>query len=129
MTTAAKPRTKASGLPYRHAWRWCLALIGLTIIAFWPGYLSRIGGEKVTSHFHAITATAWMLLLAAQSRSIDRGERARHRSLGLAIFALVPLFFAGGAGVEHSMAVATGSGHDPFYNIWGPSLGDRKSVV
>lgn len=123
MTPAAKPRARASRLPYRHAWRWCLALIGLTIVAFWPGYLSRIGGEKVTSHFHAITATAWMLLLAAQSWSIDRGERARHRSFGLAIFALVPLFFAGGAGVEYSMAVATGSGQDPFYNVWGSSLG------
>ncbi len=64
-----------------------------------------------------------MLLLAAQSRSIDRGRRARHRSLGLAIFILVPLFFAGGAGVEHSMAVATGSGQDAFYNVWGASLG------
>ena len=70
-----------------------------------------------------------MLLLAAQSWSIDRGDRARHRSLGLAIFALVPLFFAGGAGVEHSMAVATGSGQDPFYNIWGPSLGAYDLVA
>lgn len=123
MTAAAKPRAPAAGLPYRHAWAWCLALIALTIVAFWPGYLSQLGTAKITSHVHGITATAWMLLLAAQSRSIDRGDRARHRRLGLAIFALIPLFFAGGAGVEHSMAVATGSGQDPFYNIWGPSLG------
>lgn len=110
-------------MPYRLAWIWCLALVALTVVAFWPGYLSRLGTAPVSSHYHAITATAWILLLAAQSWAIDRGRRAQHRSLGLAIFALVPLFFVGGAGVEHSMAVATGSGQDPFYNIWGPSLG------
>jgi len=120
---AAGQRPTAGAMPYRGAWMWCLALIALTVVAFWPGYLSRLGGEKVTSHYHAITATAWILLLARQSWSIDRGHRARHRSFGRAIFVVVPLFFVGGAGVEHSMAVATGSGQDPLYNIWGPSLG------
>ena len=115
--------SKSNPMPYRNAWIWCLALVALTIVAFWPGYLSRLGTARATSHFHAIVATAWMLLLAAQSWSIDRGRRAQHRGLGLAIFVLVPLFFAGGAGVEHSMAAATGSGQDAFYTIWGPSLG------
>lgn len=64
-----------------------------------------------------------MLLLAAQSWSIDRGHRARHRSLGLAIFILVPLFLVGAAGVEHSMAIATASGKNPFYKLWGSPLG------
>jgi uncharacterized membrane protein YozB (DUF420 family) len=110
-------------MPYRHAWIWCLAIIAVTLVAFWPGYFSQLGEAKITSHFHAITATLWILLIAAQSWSIDRGRRTLHRSLGLAIFVLAPLFFIGGAGVEHSMAVATGSGQDLFYNIWGPSLG------
>lgn len=123
MTATVAPQPRTIPLPYRNAWIWCLALVALTIVAFWPGYLSRLGTAPATSHVHGLTATAWMLLLAAQSRSIDRGRRARHRSLGLAIFILVPLFFAGGAGVEHSMAVATGSGQDAFYNVWGASLG------
>lgn len=110
-------------MPYRHAWIWCLAIIAISAIAFWPGYLSQLGTSKITSHFHAVTATLWILLVAAQSWSIDGGNRALHRSLGLAIFMMVPLFFLGGVGVEHSMAVATGSGQDAFYNIWGPSLG------
>ena len=110
-------------MPYRHAWIWCLAIIGVTGVAFWPGYFSQLGEAKISSHFHAVTATLWILLIAAQSWSIDGGHRALHRSLGLAIFVLVPLFFIGGAGAEHSMAVATGSGTDAFYNIWGPSLG------
>jgi uncharacterized membrane protein YozB (DUF420 family) len=110
-------------MPYRNAWIWCLAIIALTVIAFWPGYLSQLGEAKLTSHFHAVTATLWILLIAAQSWSIGGGHRALHRSLGLAIFLLVPLFFIGSAGVEHSMAVATGSGQDAFYNVWGPSLG------
>lgn len=110
-------------MPYRHAWIWCLAIIALTAAAFWPGYFSKLGEAKATSHVHAVTATLWILLIAAQSWSIDHGRRALHRSLGLAIFAMVPLFFIGGVGVEHSMAVATGSGQDLFYNVWGPSLG------
>lgn len=110
-------------MPYRNAWICCLAIIAMTVLAFWPGYFSRLGTAKIAWHVHAITATAWLLLLAAQSWSIDRGHRARHRSLGLAIFMLVPLFLVGAAGVEHSMAIATASGQDPFYNLWGSPLG------
>ncbi len=110
-------------MPYRRAWIWCLAIIAISVVSFWPGYLSQLGPAKMTSHFHAITATLWIMLIAAQSWSIDCGQRARHRSLGLAIFVMVPLFLIGGAGVEHSMAVATGTGDDAFYNVWGPSLG------
>ncbi|MBE1529607.1 uncharacterized membrane protein YozB (DUF420 family) [Sphingopyxis sp. OAS728] len=110
-------------MPYRNAWVYCLAMIAMTILAFWPGYFSRLGTAKIAWHIHAVTATAWMLLLAAQSWSIDRGERARHRSLGLAIFILVPLFMVGAAGVEHSMAIATASGQDRFYKLWGAALG------
>ncbi|WP_144037744.1 hypothetical protein [Sphingopyxis sp. KK2] len=95
----------------------------MTVLAFWPGYFSQIGTAKIAWHVHAVTATAWLLLLAAQSWSIDRGQRSRHRSLGLAIFAAVPLFLIGAAGVEHSMAVATASGQDPFYKLWGSALG------
>ena len=119
----------AGSTPYRHAWIWCLALIALTVVAFWPGYLSRLGHAAITSHAHSVTATAWMLLLAMQSWSIDRGKRSQHRSLGLAIFVLVPLFAAGGAGAVHSMAAETASGDDPFYNIWGPSLGTYDLVA
>jgi uncharacterized membrane protein YozB (DUF420 family) len=114
---------RGEAMPYRRAWGWCLATIAMTILAFWPGYFSQLGSAQIEWHVHAVTATAWMLLLAAQSRSIDTGNRALHRNLGLAIFVLVPLFLIGGAGVEHSMAIATGSGQDPFYNLWGPSLG------
>lgn len=110
-------------MPYRNAWIFCLAIIAMTVLAFWPGYFSKLGTAKIAWHVHAVTATAWMLLLAAQSWSIDRGHRASHRSLGLAVFALVPLFLVGAAGVEHSMAMATASGEDPFYNLWGSPLG------
>lgn len=120
MTSRPPP---SRGIPYRHAWIYCLAIIAMTIVAFWPGYFSRLGNADIAWHVHAATATAWVLLLAAQSRSVHRGHRALHRSLGLAIFAFVPLFLIGGAGVERTMAIATRSGQDPFYNLWGPSLG------
>ena len=52
-------------MPYRHAWIWCLAIIALTAVAFWPGYFSQLREAKVTSHVHAVTATLWVLLVAA----------------------------------------------------------------
>lgn len=116
-------------MPYRHAWFWCLATLAVTAVAFWPGYFSQLGTAKVSSHVHTVTATAWILLIAAQSWAIDAGRRTLHRSLGLAIFVMVPLFFVGGVGAMHSMAVATESGQDLFYNIWGPSLGSYDLVA
>lgn len=113
----------AMNMPYRNAWVYCLAMIAMTVLAFWPGYFSRLGTARIAWHIHAITATAWMLLLAAQSWSIGHGERARHRTLGLAIFIVVPLFIVGAAGAVHSMAIATASGQDPFYKLWGSALG------
>ncbi|MDM7957554.1 hypothetical protein [Blastomonas sp.] len=116
-------------MPYRHAWFWCLATLAVTAVAFWPGYFSQLGTAKVSSHVHAVTATAWILLIAAQSWAIDTGRRTLHRSLGLAIFVMVPLFFVGGVCAMHSMAIATGSGQDVFYNVWGPSLGSYDLVA
>ncbi len=41
MTATVAPQPRTIPLPYRNAWIWCLALVALTIVAFWPGYLSR----------------------------------------------------------------------------------------
>ena len=69
-------------MPYRRAHVAVWLLLGVTLFAFWPGYVSRLGRSAWQHHFHALTALVWMLLLIAQSMLIDRRDRVRHRWLG-----------------------------------------------
>ena len=91
-------------MPYRRAHVAVWLLLGVTLLAFWPGYLSRLGRSPWQHHFHALTALAWMLLLIAQSMLIDRRDRVRHRWLGRAMLALVPLFCSAGFMVVQTMS-------------------------
>lgn len=110
-------------MPYRFAWVFMLALIGATVVAFWRGYLSRLGASPMAFHLHGTTAGFWMMLLAFQSWNIHGRSRAVHRTVGLATFAAVPLFFLGSIAVLQTMAQATAGGRDPFYAIYGERLG------
>jgi len=104
-------------MPYRHAHLAVWLLIGLTVVAFWPGYLSRLGRSHWQHHLHGLTALAWMLLLIAQSLLIDRRDRVRHRWMGRAMLGLVPLFCAGGFLVVHTMQQRT--------DVFRATMGDR----
>ena len=104
-------------MPYRRAHLAIWLLLALTIVGFWPGYLSRIGRSHWQHHFHALTALAWMLLLIAQSMLIDRRDRIRHRWLGRAMLGLVPLFCAGGFLVVQTMQQRT--------DVFRATMGDR----
>lgn len=117
-------------MPFRHAHLYVLALIALTVVAFWPTYFSILSSSPWGFHFHGITATMWLFLLALQSWTIHDRRAALHRSLGMTSLALFPLFLAGGAAVVSSMAEATVAGN-PFYQIYGARLGimDGSSVL
>ncbi|NND45970.1 MAG: hypothetical protein HKN58_11655 [Xanthomonadales bacterium] len=70
-----------------------LGLLLLAMVAFWPSYLS-LGprGSNAYTHFHAIMATLWMLMLIAQPLAIRAGRLQQHRALGRLSFVLAPLF-------------------------------------
>ena len=104
-------------MPYRRAHLAVWFLIGLTLLAFWPGYLSRLGTSAWQHHFHGLTALAWMLLLIAQSMLIDRRDRVRHRWLGRAMLGLVPLFCSAGFLVVQTMQRRT--------DVFRATMGDR----
>ena len=81
-------------MPYRHA-HWAIALLlALAGLAFWPSYFSVLNSTRWPYHAHAVASTLWLLLLMAQSISIQSRRRPLHRQLGMAIFVLVPLFTA-----------------------------------
>ncbi|HQQ76846.1 MAG TPA: hypothetical protein PLB01_05790 [Thermoanaerobaculia bacterium] len=88
------------------AWRgaaWAyVALFALAGFAFWPKYLSQLGGPiDPYTHAHAIVATGWCLLLVAQPLLATR-DVAAHRALGLATYALAPAFVLAAVLLAHA---------------------------
>ncbi len=110
-------------MPYKHAHWYVLGLFPFVALAFWRAYLGVFTTASVAFHVHGITATLWLLWLAAQSWTIHGQQRHLHRSLGMASLVLFPLFMGGTFLVEHSMAAKFAGGADPFYALWGPELG------
>lgn len=96
-------------MPYRKAYLFVLALLVLTFVAFWPSYLSVLPAAKLAHHFHAASAVLWTMLAALQSWSIHHDRWALHRTAGLAVFALFPLFLIAGLWVIHVEAVTLAS--------------------
>ena len=111
----------AGSLPYRRAHLAVWVLIAVTAVAFWPGYLRRLGESAWQHHVHGVTALAWMLLLIAQSVLIDRRNRIRHRWLGRAMLVAVPLFCAAGFLVVQTMQRRT--------DVFRATMGDRLMWV
>lgn len=109
-------------MPFRHAHWWVLSIFPLAALAFWPNYLSAFGKAPPSYHFHGITASLWLVLLALQSWSIHHGKRAFHRTNGLVSFALFPLFMAGGATIFVGMAQRYVSPPNGFYALYPPRL-------
>lgn len=74
--------------------RWFALLFAGALVAFWPSYLSRVSALNAYTHFHALTAALWMLLLVAQPIAIRTRKLALHRALGNGSYALAPLIAA-----------------------------------
>jgi hypothetical protein len=88
-------------MPYRKAYWLVLALLVLTFVAFWPGYLKNLAGAKPAHHMHAAGAVLWTILAIVQTWTVHHDRLALHRQTGLAVFALFPLFLVGGMWVIH----------------------------
>ncbi len=109
-------------MPYRYAHLWLLALFPLIGMAFWPGYLGQFGQAPFALHAHGMTATAWLVLLTAQSWSIHARRALWHRTAGLATFVILPLFAAAGPLALQGMAWLWRSNADPFHAAFGARL-------
>jgi uncharacterized membrane protein YozB (DUF420 family) len=70
-----------------------IGMLGLAMITFWPTYVSLpIEASSAYTHFHALIATAWVLMLITQPMLIRAGKLARHRQLGKLAWVLGPVF-------------------------------------
>jgi hypothetical protein len=108
-------------MPYRKAHWFLLALFPIAALAFWPGYLSQLSTAPVEFHAHGVTATLWLMLLVAQSWSIQVGRRNLHRVIGLSSLVLFPLFLVGGIGIFLGMAQRFVEG-SPFQAMYAARL-------
>ena len=109
-------------MPYRHAHWFVLALFPLAAFAFWPNYLSKFTSSPMQFHAHGITASLWLILLAAQSWTIHHRQRPLHRTMGTLSLLLFPLFLVGGAGIYIGMAQRFAEAASPFYTLYAPRL-------
>lgn len=77
---------------YSRSGPYLAGLFLLTILAFWPSYLSqKAPASSVYTHLHALSASVWMLLLIAQPIAIHKRRFAVHRLLGRFSFGVAPL--------------------------------------
>jgi hypothetical protein len=95
----------SSRLPMRGASAAYAVLLGLALIAFWPGYLS-VPKTQLSAwvHLHAVTATLWMFLLIGQPLAIHSGHRQFHRWLGRSSLLLMPVLVISFIGLSHAAA-------------------------
>jgi len=79
------------------------AFFMVALIAFWPTYLSQAFTSTTSyTHLHAVSASAWMLMLIAQPLAIRTNRRALHRLLGRASYVLAPLILVSILLLAHS---------------------------
>ena len=108
-------------MPYSKTHYFMLALLVITVIAFWPSYFGQLSKAPLAHHLHGVTSTLWVLLIAWQSWLIHSGRRQAHRTAGKLMFVLVPLMTAAFALVTWAGAQKAVGGH-PFYTLFGQAL-------
>ncbi len=81
-------------LDLSRSWKYFAGFLALAFVAFWPTYLSQPRASSGYTHFHAATATAWMVLLILQSWAIGSRRVMLHRASGKASYVLAPLVVA-----------------------------------
>lgn len=110
-------------MPYRQA-QYFLALVLLTIVVgFWGSYWVPIAEVPLAFHVHAVTATAWVLLLVLQHWSIHGRRRSLHRVAGMASLALFPFLIVGFVMIINVSAAGFVNADRPSDAFLNPSFG------
>lgn len=115
-------------MPYRNTHWIVLVLIIWAGYAFWPSYLSQLPAATTGMHVHGVTALLWMILLAAQSWTIQNRQRDAHRLLGYASFGLFPIVLGGMGFLDVAMAQKFAAGAN-WYKDYGPRFGATDIIA
>lgn len=108
-------------MPYAKAHWFMLALLPVTLLAFWPSYFGILREAPLAHHLHGVTGTLWILLIAGQSFAIHSRRLALHRTAGRLVFALAPLLIGAFSLVTWAGAQKSAVQH-PFYEAFGRAL-------
>lgn len=84
---------------FRHAHRWLLIPLGITLLGFTPSYFLALGEASWQQHLHGISATLWFVLLIVQPWLATHGRLAQHRLLGPVGLVLAGMVIASALGV------------------------------
>ncbi len=110
---------------YRHAHWYLLSFLLMTFMAFMPSYFLKLPTAPWVHHLHGITATMWVVLVAAQNWTAHRGNWKWHVRAGTASLALVPIFTVGGLLVTQHMLRT----ESLFNELFGRALGAADLLV
>lgn len=109
-------------MPYPRAYLVLLALILLTVLAFWPGYFSQLGSTSFLVHVHGVSATLWLLMLTTQSWLAHHRQLGVHRLIGRISPAVVTVFVIGGLTMLKAMSIRTHSPEPNLMHVYGSGL-------
>jgi hypothetical protein len=109
-------------MPYRRAYWYLLALLPLTVLAFWKSYVSKFAMAPFAFHAHGLAGTLWIVLLIAQTWTIHHDQPNIHRQTGLASLVLFPLWMTAGGSISTLMAQKFASHASPLGAIYNPRL-------
>jgi hypothetical protein len=98
-----------------------LALLPVTVLAFWPSYFGILREAPLAHHLHGVTGTLWILLIAGQSFAIHSRRLSLHRTAGRLVFVLAPLLIGAFSLVTWAGAKKAVVQH-PFYEAFGRAL-------
>jgi hypothetical protein len=109
-------------MPYPRAHYYVLALAAVIAAGFWESYFSVWGSVPWQFHAHALTASIWVLMVAAQSWSAHHEQLAFHRVVGTASLLLFPFLIGGLAAIIDVTAKAYIAGDKPVQAMLGGSF-------
>lgn len=115
-------------MPYSKAHWFMLALLPVTVLAFWPSYFGILRDAPLAHHLHGVTGTLWILLIAAQSFAVHSRRLPLHRSVGRSVFVLAPLLIGAFSLVTWAGAQKSAVQH-PFYEAFGRALLTGDSLL
>ena len=117
-------------MPYRLGHYYVGFVLLVILTGFWASYFSPLGTDMpLAFHVHAATASAWLLLLIAQSLAIHRRQNALHKVMGKASFALFPLLMLGFVMIMNVSADRYAAKEGEFIAYLGPSFGIGMGVA
>lgn len=101
-------RARPATTPFKNAWYYFAAALGIVFFGFWRSYFSVLETARPTIHVHAALSVLWLVGLIAQAWLIRAGQLRWHRLLGKASYVVAPMIVGFGLLVTREAAVRAG---------------------